>query len=610
MGILGRLRMQYRITVSVALGLAVILGVFAYLAISAVDDSRDAAKKERLVWARAMAVHVDDVMQRTRVRTQVVAEHLAEEWQEPGFDPGESISGFVGFLSASSLALFQTDGSLLWTDVPSTEGDMAVLFSEPVVSTALGEGAGDVGPCREQSAPTACIAAPVGDSGGEPYGVLVRRLDLGDPELNLLPSPQLGNSAHAELLAQDGLVLAADTPELTGASTHAEGLADFLAEGVAGIRVHKPSEDGESHIVAYAPLSAMPGWGIAVEQETDVALAVADDLQQRILLFGILALVLAAALAWFDVRQVVKPLGVLTSRAAKMAGGDLETPITSTRKDEVGTLATTFETMRVKLKESLEEIERRDRELEQRVQERTREVQRLYEELQRKEELRGRLLEKVISAQEEERQRIARELHDETGQALTGIVMSLEAAEDAVDREPEAARQRLQRAKSLAAQSIEGIRHMVVDLRPAALDDLGLAPALRALAEGRLGEKGVRLQLETSGLRDRLPAPIETCIFRVVQEAVTNIVRHAEAKSARIHLRREERSVSLVVEDDGRGFDVVEVMNSQDKTRALGLAGMEERVSLIGGDFVVDSAPGQGTRIRATIPLESEGREP
>lgn len=607
MGIFGRLRMQYRITISVALGLAVILGVFAYLAISAVDDSRDAAKKERLVWASAMAVHVDDVMQRAVTRTGIVAEHLAEDWQEPGFDAGESISGFVGFLPASRLALFQTDGSLLWTNVPPAPGGMTALFNEPVVSAALSQGAGAIGQCRGQSALAACIAASVGGSGSESYGVLVRRLDVNDPALNLLPSPQLGESAHAEILAEDGLVLAADTPELTGTSTHAEGLADFLAEGMAGVRVHKPSDDGESHIVAYAPLSEMPGWGIAVEQETDVALAVAGDLQERVFLFGILALALAAGLAWFDVRQVVKPLTILTSRAEKMAAGDLETPISSKRKDEVGILANTFESMRVRLKESLEEIERRDRELEQRVHERTREVQRLYEELRRKEELRGRLLEKVISAQEEERQRIARELHDETGQALTGILMSLEAAEDALGGEPEAARQRIDRAKALAGHSIDAIRHLVVDLRPAALDDLGLVPALRAFAEGRLGERGIQVRLETSGLRDRLSPPVETCIFRVAQEAVTNIVRHSRATSARIQLQRRDANLTLVVEDDGEGFDSAGVLGSADPARALGLLGMEERVALVGGHLTIDSAPGRGTRIRAEIPLGDGG---
>lgn len=610
MGVLGRLPMQYRITVSVALGLAVILGVFAYLAISAVDDSRDAAKKERLVWARVMAVHVDDVLERTLGRTKVVAEHLSQEWERSSFDPGESISGFVGFLPASSLALFQTDGTLMWTDMPATEGDVTALFNEPMVSTALRQGGGALGPCREYPRATACIAVPVRNSDGRPYGVLVRQLDLNDPDLNLLPSPQLGREAHAELLTQSGLVLAADAPELAGTSVHASGLADFLTQGVAGVRIHKPTDDGGSHIVAYAPLSTMPGWGVAVEQEADVALAVADDLQQRVLLFGILALVLAAGLAWFDVRQVVKPLGILTSRAAKMASGDLETPITSSRRDEVGTLAQTLETMRVRLKESLEEIERRDRELEQRVQERTREVQQLYEELQRKEELRSRLLEKVISAQEEERMRIARELHDETGQALTGIIMSLEAAEEALSREPKATRQGLERAKSLAAHSIDAIRNLVVDLRPAALDDLGLVPALRAFAESRLGEKGIRLELKASGLKDRLSPPVETCIFRVVQEAVTNTVRHSGADWVRIHLQHESGRVSLVVEDDGQGFDIAELMSSEDSARALGLAGMKERIALLGGELVVESAPGQGTRIGATIPLESEAQGP
>ncbi|MEE9197385.1 MAG: sensor histidine kinase, partial [bacterium] len=250
---------------------------------------------------------------------------------------------------------------------------------------------------------------------------------------------------------------------------------------------------------------------------------------------------------------------------------------------------------------------RRDRELEQRVEERTREVQQLLEELQSKEEVRSLLLEKVISAQEEERKRIARELHDELGQALTGMVMNLEAAKEGLDKDTEAALQRMERARSLAVHSIDSIRHLILDLRPAALDDLGLVPALRAFAENRLGDKGIRLALETSGFKDRLPPLVETTIFRVVQEAVTNIVRHSEANAARIQLERKNGRVSLLVEDDGRGFDPTKVLHSPDRARAVGILGMEERISILGGHLHVDSRSGQGTQVRAEIPLEQAG---
>lgn len=113
--------------------------------------------------------------------------------------------------------------------------------------------------------------------------------------------------------------------------------------------------------------------------------------------------------------------------------------------------------------------------------------------------------------------------------------------------------------------------------------------------------------METSGLKDRLAPPVETCLFRVVQEAVTNIIRHSGAKAARIELRREDGAVSLLVEDDGRGFDVTEMRAAPGSDRALGLAGMEERVSLAGGDLTIESAPGQGTRIRAKIDVAPEG---
>jgi signal transduction histidine kinase len=290
--------------------------------------------------------------------------------------------------------------------------------------------------------------------------------------------------------------------------------------------------------------------------------------------------------------------------AERMTAGDLDRPIHVGEGGEIGQLGQSLDDMRLRLSGSLKEIEQRDRDLERRVAERTLEVQTLYAELQRKEELRGRLLENVISAQEDERKRIARELHDETGQALTGIFMSLEVAQNALEREPAAASQRLETAKMLAGQSIAAIRRLVVDLRPAALDDLGLAPAIRAFAGARLEEKGIHLVMQVAGLSNRLDPSLETSLFRVAQEAVTNIVRHSDASSARIELRRHNGCVSLLVKDNGQGFNIREIRESSDPARALGLAGMEERVSLLGGQLTVRSRPGKGTVVRAKVPTQ------
>lgn len=228
---------------------------------------------------------------------------------------------------------------------------------------------------------------------------------------------------------------------------------------------------------------------------------------------------------------------------------------------------------------------------------------RLYEEVHDKEVLRRHLLDKLMRAQEEERTRVARELHDEVGQSLTALIMALGSAEERIPPEADHEKRHLAEIQTLAARILEETRRLMMDLRPALLDDLGLIPAIRSYAETHLTRAGVEPHIEVSGVKKRLSPLVEIALFRVFQEAIMNIVKHAEAGRATIRLRFNESAIAATMEDDGKGFDPTKPRLGK---RALGLLGMEERVALLGGALRIDSQPGRGTRIAVEIPTSPE----
>ncbi len=232
------------------------------------------------------------------------------------------------------------------------------------------------------------------------------------------------------------------------------------------------------------------------------------------------------------------------------------------------------------------------------------ETQRLWSELQDKEHLRAELLARAIHVQEDERRRIARELHDETGQAMNAMVFGLKAAETALESDPVKARDVLARLKAAASDNVRELQGIIYDLRPSVLDDLGLIPALRWLAESRLEAAGIRVDWEITGDERRLEPEVETALFRIGQEALSNVLRHAEAHHVWLGLDFSTRSITLCVRDDGQGFDPRTMFAHRDESgRGLGLLGMRERVELLGGSFSADSTPGEGTTVQVQIPV-------
>jgi signal transduction histidine kinase len=203
---------------------------------------------------------------------------------------------------------------------------------------------------------------------------------------------------------------------------------------------------------------------------------------------------------------------------------------------------------------------------------------------------------RVVEAQELERRRLARELHDETGQALTSILLGLKAIRAAAsDEDAEHAEKEV---RDLVVEALQDVRSLAVELRPSALDDFGLVPALERLAATFEERSGVRTALESSLSGERLPPEAETVLYRLVQEALTNVVKHAGAESVSIVVARRGGGVSAVVEDDGRGFQAGQVRED-----ALGLVGMRERLALLGGTLAIESTPGAGAALVAYVPL-------
>jgi signal transduction histidine kinase len=214
-------------------------------------------------------------------------------------------------------------------------------------------------------------------------------------------------------------------------------------------------------------------------------------------------------------------------------------------------------------------------------------------ERKRLEQERERLLRRIVTGQEEERQRIARELHDELGQHLTALKVGLEALRPAGES--------VERMKEIVTKLDRSVDRLTLELRPPVLDDVGLHGAIGSLVEQFTAASGIRADIHSTGTDgERLPEPVETTLYRVLQEALTNVWKHSAAKSVSVIVERHPEQVQLIVEDDGDGFDP----DSDDGTPGhFGLLGMRERVSLIGGTFNIESGSGQGTTLYVRVPL-------
>lgn len=339
------------------------------------------------------------------------------------------------------------------------------------------------------------------------------------------------------------------------------------------------SEAGIIHDVAVPIAGGIAGTARVGMNDRRLRQAVVQ-LVRRELAFTGLVLLLGLITGFYYLNGVlVRPLSRLVRTTAAVASGDLSTTVPDGPDDEIGELARAFNLM-------------------------TGHLRRSRRELKAKEEMRLELLRRVITAQEEERRRISRELHDETGQYLTSLMLGLKTIEDA--QSTEVTRKTAIALREISEQAFDAVHSLSLELRPGLLDDVGLVAALTRHASEYQRRTGIEVKLSAAAMDDgrlRLSPDIELTLYRIVQEALTNVARHSGAAQARVLLYRDAHSVTAIVEDDGRGFDMAGFARSESRHGRLGLFGMEERASLIGGRLVVESAPGLGTTVLVRVPL-------
>ena len=211
-------------------------------------------------------------------------------------------------------------------------------------------------------------------------------------------------------------------------------------------------------------------------------------------------------------------------------------------------------------------------------------------------------IQRVIEAQEWERQRLARQMHDGPAQSLTNLILQAEICERLLDIDPDQARAELANLKEAVNTTFQKTRHFIFGLRPMMLDDLGLIPTLRRYIQDFREKTGLSVDLEIMGEERRLASHLEVIVFRGLQELLNNVDQHAHATHVDVDLNLEGERLTLTVEDDGSGFEVKETLAAAQERRAVGLATLQERVTMLGGSVEIDSGVGRGTRVRLAMP--------
>lgn len=324
---------------------------------------------------------------------------------------------------------------------------------------------------------------------------------------------------------------------------------------------------GERLVQGYAPI---PGtnWGLIVREPWEVVVEPVRALGAGMVLASLVVLATAAVLLGIGVRRISRPIAQLAAQLPRLAaGGSFDAPDRS-GVEEIDLLTGSFE--------------------------------RMAEQVQSYRAGLRRYLQSVTGSQEDERRRLARDLHDETTQDLLAIRRALEL-EQARSDQPEV-QQAMQRIEQMLEHTIQGVREISRDLRPLMLEDLGLVPALRALLESRSAEAGLEVQLRVEGETTSLRADTELALYRITQEALTNAGKHADASTVQVELAFDPEVLRLTIEDDGAGFQQPSSLAHLAQAGSFGLMGIQERVWAIGGQLSLNSSPGRGTRIEVSVP--------
>ncbi len=363
------------------------------------------------------------------------------------------------------------------------------------------------------------------------------------------------------------------------------GVVITEVDGQRVFRSMHPIENSPSCQQCHDPKQKLLGLLLTDISVAPFEAAMVADLRDNIIL-GCSVILISAIIANLVMgRLVIRRLKRVADALTGFGSGKRGIRLALDSSDEVGRLEVNFN------------------EMGQRIQAEESENRVLSENLIRQTSQQQELLKRLITAQEDERKRLARELHDELGQSLSGLALHSEVIGKFINSDPERALEQLSLTRKLIGKTTQQMYELILALRPSVLDDLGLAAALNSQCERTFNGSGITFKLDSSGLIKRLPASIETALYRIFQEALNNVVKHSGAEEVMITLAQRDGFFEGEIVDNGRGFDIENLDRQVDNPRGLGLMGMQERIAQCDGSMEILSRVGEGTRIRVRIPL-------
>ncbi len=601
--------MQKRIIISIILSILIILisfGIASYLTVNRIIKR---SLDRRVELANMIAGHTDSILESNLNRLYDISLSGDIDLEDNNPEPEKKAlqTAYQYSIFTDGIFLSDKDGNIVMTYPPAFKTYSSLLSLADIKKTMRDARhvITDIYTIAPINKKVIFAMVPLKNRDGDIVGVAGGEINPTNYILTqILKTIPAEANTYMEIIDSHGIVIASNIPNrIFTSSDHNKFMANLIAQKKSVVRrchrchIGNPTTYGDSgerstDVLSFAVLEMAP-WGVSILQPEKDIFAPAVELRKTFLIFSIGSIGIALLIAVGMSRSIVKPVHELIDATNKIAAGDMSKSIGFGGVDEIGMLSSSFEVMRLKLADSLASLQQYNLKLEEMVAERTEKIKESRKKVEN-------LLKKVISVQEEERKRIARGLHDETMQSLAALLLKVDMFSLDVKKP---SHEKIRAMKDILLSTLDGIRSIIQNLRPSILDDLGLEAAIRWLLDMHLREKGITCYFNIIGMQDkRFPPNIEITLFRIIQEAVVNIARHAKAENVFVIFKVDDDSVSVDIEDDGTGFDVLPSLIQAEGGRGLGIQGLKERVHLLDGSLSICSAKGQGTRISLKIP--------
>jgi signal transduction histidine kinase len=601
--------MQKRIIVSILLSVLIILISLGLVSYYHIQESIERSYEDHLTESKIIATSVDHILEENLTRLYDISLSDKIDITDNNWAPEQDALREAYHYSIFSDGIFLLDkvGNVLLTYPPREGWSINMLGIPPVskVITDMRPVISSVFSMEPAHRKVIFALVPLRNRSGDVVGTAGGLIDPTNYQFTrILSDIAVHKTTNIDLVDSMGIVIASNRPSsILSGIDHNKFLSGLIAEKKTAVaachRCHvaaKESERRTEDVLVFAPLSLAP-WGVAFRFPKDVIFAPSESLRDGFIILGFVSLATSFVMALGMSRSIVRPVRQLIQATGRIARGNLREAVNIESTEEIGTLSRSFDDMRLKLAASLDSIQRQNLELEQRVRERTR-------QLEEKQVVNATLLRKLITSQEDERKRIARELHDESLQTLSALLMNIEMCRLHPDLiTPD----KVHMMKDTVTRVINEMTKVIQNLRPTVLDDLGFEAGILWLIDRNLKEKGINCQVNMEALvEDNLPPELQVTLFRIVQEVTSNIARHSQAANVYIHIKNDARMFTMTIEDDGTGFDTGTVFENTMTGRGLGILGMKERAAQVNGILKICSTPNQGTTVLCTVPLSPE----